>query len=110
LAELKKIYWQASVFLISLSFFAAIAGFTGIKFFLVIFFIFFFPFYLILSRFDLPSDERIIFAAVLSLGIYSIFAYYLAIIFSSLTVSIILSSLILYSLSFFIAFYRKKKA
>lgn len=80
-------------------FFYWILGFTAVKVFLGLFFIFFLPFYIIMSRFCLEDEEKLIFSFIIGICFFSVIAYYIAFLVGSLKISILISVIIMYSIA-----------
>lgn len=94
----------AVLFLLGLSFFSWLFGFTGLKVFLGLIFLFLLPFYIFIDKFDFESDEKLIFSFIISLGIFSAFVYYISFLVNSMKIAIIISTIILYSLALLFRF------
>lgn len=92
---------------ITLIFFYAILGFSGMMSILGIALIFILPTYLILDNFELDTDEKIIFSFFVGAGIFPSIAYWLGMIIS-FRLSILITFVLLASISFLInKFYKK---
>jgi hypothetical protein len=88
-------------------FFYIVLGMAGLRTAAGLVLLFFVPFYLILDYFEIDNDEKIIFAFVLGIGLYSGLAYYLGIILHSLRWGMLIAFLLLMGLGIFA---QKKKS
>ena len=92
---------------ITLIFFYAILGFSGMMSALGIMLIFILPIYLVLNNFNLENDEKIIFSFFIGVGIFPSIAYWLGTIMS-FRLAILITFIVLIALGFVIKRHYKK--
>lgn len=97
------------VILVLLLFSFTLFGFTGVKVIAGSIILFFIPFYLILDKLDIETDEKIVFSFFIGIGIFSTFVYYLGILFNSIRIAIIVTLVILITTGFFLRRLKKKR-
>jgi len=79
-------------------------GIMGARVILGFSLLFFLPFYIILSNFDISVEEKAIFSLLLGIGIFPTISHYLGMIFSSMKIAIVTSFVLLMAIG--IAFNR----
>jgi len=99
LVEIKSKYVYAALVLIVLAFFFWLFKLNGLLIIAGIFLFFFLPYYIIMKNLDLTQPEKIFFSFFIGWGLFPTVVYYLAIVLSSMKLSVLVSFLLLLTIS-----------
>ena len=94
---------------IVLSFSYMLLGVTGVKTIMAIFLVFLLPFYLILGKFGLETDERLIFSFFIGLGIFSLVVFYVNRVVPSFRSSTIITFSLMMAAGIYFSLMHKKR-
>ena len=107
-AELEKYKIAGIILVVVLVFFYLILGLGGMMSVLGIFLLFIAPMHIILDKFDLGQDEKLVFSFFIGIGILPSLAYWIG-LFISFKIAILISFIVLLTIGFLIRNYRRKK-
>lgn len=88
-------------------FFFTLFGLTGLKLTIGILLLYILPFYLILDKFNLEKTEKFCFSFFIGIGIFPAITYYLAVLFNSMRIAVIVTFIVLLSLGLILKFIKE---
>jgi len=106
--DLNKYKIIGVILIVVLIFFYFILGLGGMMAVLGIFLLFIVPMYLILDKFDLGQDEKLLFSFFIGIGILPSLVYWIG-LFISFKIAILVSFIVLIIIGFLIRNYKGKK-
>lgn len=106
--EMEKYKIIGIILIVAMAFFYYILGLGGMMSVLGIFLLFIVPMYLILDKFGLEQDEKLVFSFFIGVGILPSLAYWTG-LFISFKIAILVSSIILIITGFLIRTHKVKK-
>lgn|SRR3989338_1206844 len=98
------------IILVSVASFYLLFGIVGVRTIVGLAMFFIVPFYLMLDYYELDLSEKLIFSAVLGIGLCSVFVYYLGLLFKSLNLGIVASFILLYGIGAFFQYKKRSKS
>ena len=107
-AEMEKYRIIGIILIVAMAFFYYILGLGGMMSILGIFLLFIVPMYLILDKFGLEQDEKLVFSFFIGVGILPSLAYWTG-LFISFKIAILASFIVLIIIGFFIRGYKGGK-